>query len=183
VVECIFCEEQVSEDAEECPHCSKKPFSGMYFDPSSFDEATRLDQEGDSEGAWRILFAEWQQHTDLDYFDQEMVVKIRERIDALLDRNPELIDKRVQIMLEDCSIEAYWSGGGHDVTIIEEAMQLARDAQRPDLELEAFEHHCSIQVQRYGGSYWETEGLRDRREELRQKAADYHGNDPDPTEP
>ena len=182
MVECIFCEEQVSEDAEECPHCSKKPFSGMYFDPSSFDEATRLDQEGDSEGAWRSLFAEWQQHTDLDYFDQEMVVKIRERIDALLDRNPELIDKRVQIMLEDCSIEAYWSGGGHDVTIIEEAMQLARDAQRPDLELAALEHHIGIQVARYGGSYRETEGLSDRLEELRQKAADYLGNDSSPPE-
>ena len=36
---------------------------------------------------------------------------------------------------------------------------------------------------RFGGSYWETEGLRDRLEELRQRAADYHGNDPGPTEP
>ena len=179
MVECIFCEEQVSEDAEECPHCSKKPFSGMYFDPSSFDEATRLDQEGDSEGAWRILFVEWQQHTDHDYFDQEMAGKIRERIDALLDRNPELIDKRVQIMLEDCSIEAYWSGGGHDVTIIEEAMQLARDAQRPDREYAALRRHCSIQVQRFGGSYWKTEGLRDRLEELRKRAEDHPEYDPD----
>jgi len=182
MAECIFCEEQVSEDAEECPYCNKKPFSGMYFDPSSFDEAARLDKEGDSEGAWRILFVEWQQHTDHDYFDQEMAGKIRERIDTLLDRNPELIDKRVQIMLEDCSIEAYWSGGGHDVTIIEGAMQLACDAQRPDLELEAFEHHIGIQVARYGGSYRETEGLSDRLEELRQKAADYLGNDSSPPE-
>ena len=182
MVECIFCEERVSEDAEACPYCHQKPFAGMYLDPRSFDEAARLDEEGDPEGAWRILFVEWQQHTDHDYFDQEMVVKIRERIDALLDRNPELIDKRVQIMLEDCSIEAYWSGGGHDVTIIEEAMQLARDAQRPDLELAALEHHIGTQVARYGGSYRETEGLRDRLEELRQKAADYPGNDSSPPE-
>jgi len=182
MVECIFCEEQVSEDAEECPYCNKKPFSGMYFDPSSFDEAARLDEEGDSEGAWRILFAEWQQHTDLDYFDQEMVGKIRERIDALLDRNPELIDKRIQIMMEDCSIENYHSGGGHDVTIIEEAMQLARDAQRPDLELAALEHHIGIQVARYGAPYRETEGLRDKLEELRQRAVEHLGNEQDPTE-
>ena len=111
-----------------------------------------------------------------------MAGKIRERIDALLDRNPELIDKRVQIMMEDCSIEAYWSGGGHDVTIIEEAMQLARDAQRPDLELATLEHHIGIQVARYGGSYRETEGLRDRLEELRLRAAEHLGNEPDPTE-
>ena len=45
------------------------------------------------------------------------------------------------------------------------------------------EHHIGIQVARYGGSYRETEGLRDRLEELRQKATDYHGNDLGPTEP
>jgi len=111
-----------------------------------------------------------------------MVVKIRERIDALLDRNPELIDKRVQIMMEDCSIENYHSGGGHDVTIIEEAMQLARDAQRPDLELAALEHHIGIQVARFGAPYRETEGLRDRLEELRQRAAEHIGNEQDSTD-
>ena len=57
-----------------------------------------------------------------------------------------------------------------------------QDAQRPDLELAVFEHHISIQVQRYGGSYRETERLRDRLEELRQKVAEYLGNEPDPTE-
>ena len=36
MVECIFCEEHVSEDAEECPYCQKKQCSGMYFDPRSF---------------------------------------------------------------------------------------------------------------------------------------------------
>ena len=148
-----------------------------------FETASKLEEVGDVLGAWDLLFGWWIEYTDHEYFDEEKVPLIRERIDALLDRNPELIDKRVQIMMEDCSIENYHSGGGHDVTIIEEAMQLARDAQRPDLELAVFEHHISIQVQRYGGSYRETEGLRDRLEELRQRAAEYHGNDPGPTEP
>ena len=148
-----------------------------------FETASKLEEGGDVIGAWDLLFGWWIEYTDHEYFDEEKAPLIRERIDALLDRNPELIDKRIQIMMEDCSIEAYHSGAGHDVTIIEEAMQLARDAQRPDLELVAFEHHIGIQVARYGGSYWETEGLRDRLEELRQRAAEHHGNDPDPTEP
>ena len=147
-----------------------------------FETASKLEEGGDVIGAWDLLFGWWIEYTDHEYFDEEKVPLIRERLDALLDRNPELIDKRVQIMLEDCSIEAYWSGGGHDVTIIEEAMQLARDAQRPDLELAALEHHIGIQVARYGGSYRETEGLSDRLGELRQKAADYPGNDSSPPE-
>ena len=147
-----------------------------------FETASKLEEGGDAIGAWDLLFGWWREYTDHEYFDEEKAPPIRERIDALLDRNPELIDKRVQIMMEDCSIENYHSGGGHDVTIIEEAMQLARDAQRPDLELEAFEHHIGIQVARFGAPYWETEGLRDRLEELRQRAAEHIGNEQDSTD-
>ena len=142
-----------------------------------FETASKLEEVGDVLGAWDLLFGWWIEYTDHEYFDEEKVPLIRERIDALLDRNPELIDKRVQIMMEDCSIENYHSGGGHDVTIIEEAMQLARDAQRPDLELAALEHHIGIQVARFGAPYREPEGLRDRLEELRQRAAEHIGNE------
>ena len=147
-----------------------------------FETASKLEEGGDVIGAWDLLFGWWIEYTDHEYFDEEKAPPIRERIDALLDRNPELIDKRVQIMMEDCSIENYHSGGGHDVTIIEEAMQLARDAQRPDLELAALEHHIGIQVARFGAPYRETEGLRDRLEELRQRAAEHLGNEQEPTE-
>jgi len=147
-----------------------------------FETASKLEEVGDVLGAWDLLFGWWIEYTDHEYFDEEKVPLIRERIDALLDRNPELIDKRVQIMMEDCSIENYHSGGGHDVTIIEEAMQLARDAQRPDLELAALEHHIGIQVARFGAPYRETEGLRDRLEELRQRAAEHIGNEQDSTD-
>ena len=43
--------------------------------------------------------------------------------------------------------------GDHDGSLnaAEEAMRLAREADRPDLELEALEMHGSIQSQRYGG--------------------------------
>ncbi len=147
-----------------------------------FGLASKIEESGDAIGAWDLLFVLWMEYTDHEYFDEEKVPLIRERIDALLDRNPELIDKRVQIMMEDCSIENYHSGGGHDVTIIEEAMQLARDAQRPDLELAALEHHIGIQVARYGAPYRETEGLRDKLEELRERAAEHLGNDPNSTD-
>ena len=147
-----------------------------------FETASKLEEVGDVLGAWDLLFGWWIEYTDHEYFDEEKVPLIRERIDALLDRNPELIDKRIQIMMEDCSIENYHSGGGHDVTIIEEAMQLARDAQRPDLELAALEHHIGIQVARYGAPYRETEGLRDKLEELRERAAEHLGNDPNSTD-
>jgi len=147
-----------------------------------FETASKLEEVGDVLGAWDLLFGWWIEYTDHEYFDEEKVPLIREKIDALLDRNPELIDKRVQIMMEDCSIENYHSGGGHDVTIIEEAMQLARDAQRPDLELAALEHHIGIQVARFGAPYRETEGLRDRLEELRQRAAEHIGNEQDSTD-
>ena len=146
------------------------------------ETASKLEEVGDVLGAWDLLFGWWIEYTDHEYFDEEKVPLIREKIDALLDRNPELIDKRVQIMMEDCSIENYHSGGGHDVTIIEEAMQLARDAQRPDLELAALEHHIGIQVARFGAPYRETEGLRDRLEELRQRAAEHIGNEQDSTD-
>ncbi len=171
MAECIFCEEEVSEDAEECPHCDKKPFSGMYFDPSTFDEAARLDEGGDPEGAWRILFEEWRQHTDHDYFDEEMVGKIRERIDALLDRNPGMIGRRIEIMKDDMLIDVFWSGG-YDVSIAEEAMRLAREAGRPDLELGALDQHVSIQVTRHGGSYRDRPGLRETIEELERQVAE-----------
>ena len=171
MAECIFCEEEVSEDAEECPHCDKKPFSGMYFDPSTFDEAARLDEGGDPEGAWRILFEEWRQHTDHDYFDEEMAGKIRERIDALLDRNPGMIGRRIEIMKDDMLIDVFWSGG-YDVSIAEEAMRLAREAGRPDLELEALGQHVSIQVTRHGGVYRDRPGLRETIEELERQVAE-----------
>ena len=58
-------------------------------------------------------------------------------------------------------------------------VSLSTPIPRPDLEYAALRRHCSIQVQRFGGSYWQTEGLRDRLEELRQRAVDHPEYDPD----
>jgi len=45
----------------------------------------------------------------------------------------------------------YWGGHNEGLDRFEEALRIAREADRPDLELEVLEMHGSIQSQRYGG--------------------------------
>ena len=144
--------------------------------------ALNLESEGDLEAAWRMLYDEWLSYTDHEYFDYEMASLFSLELDQLFERNHSLLGKKIQKICDECSIDSYHSGGGHDVAMVEAGFKLAQDANRPDLELELLEHHVGLQVARYGASYWDTEGLRDRLEELRQNAADYLGNNSDPTE-
>ena len=152
--ECIFCQEDgidLPSDCKICPECGSPPFSGMMFDSKRKEEAERLESEGDLIGAWKILSEEWMAHTDIDYFDDEMAVQLSEWITELFDRNPELIEQRVEMKLMVMKLNT--ALGYHDGSLnaAEEAMRLAREADRPDLELEALEMHGSIQSQRYGG--------------------------------
>ena len=153
--QCIFCEEgepiELPEDCKECPQCFNPPFSGMMFDPKRKEEAERLEAEGDLSGAWEILSEEWMNHTDMDYFDDEMATQIRGWIDELFERNPNMIDQRVGMKLMVMRVNHYWGGHNEGLDAAEEAMRIAREANRPDLELEALEMHGSIQSQRYGG--------------------------------
>ena len=144
--------------------------------------ALNLESEGDLEAAWMMLYEHWRSYTDHEYFDYEMASLFSLELDQLFERNHSLLGEKIQKICEECSIDAYHSGGGHDVAMVEAGFKLAQDANRPDLELELLEHHVGLQVARYGASYWDTEGLRDRLEELRQNAADYLGNNSDPTE-
>jgi len=48
-------------------------------------------------------------------------------------------------------VHHYWGEHNPGLDRAEEAMRIAREANRPDLELEALEMHGSIQSQRYGG--------------------------------
>ena len=123
----------------------------MMFDAKRKEEAERLESEGDLIGAWKILSEEWMAHTDIDYFDDEMAVQLNKWIDELFDRNPEMIEQRVEMKLMVMKLNT--ALGDHDGSLnaAEEAMRLAREADRPDLELEALEMHGSIQSQRYGG--------------------------------
>lgn len=139
--------------------------------------ALKLESSGDIDGAWKMLYDEWLAYTDHEYFDYEMASLFSQELEQLFGRNHSLLDNKIQKICEECSIDAYHSGGGHDVAMVEAGFRLAQDANRPDLELELLEHHVGLQVARYGASYWDTEGLRDRLEELRQNAADYLGKD------
>jgi hypothetical protein len=153
--QCIFCDEgepiELPEDCKECPQCFNPPFSGMMFDPKRKEEAERLEDEGDLDGAWEILSEEWMNHTDMDYFDDDMATQIRGWIDELFERNPNMTEQRVEMKLMIMRANHYWGGHNEALDRFEEALRIAREADRPDLELEALEMHGSIQSQRYGG--------------------------------
>jgi hypothetical protein len=153
--QCIFCEEgepiELPEDCKECPQCFNPPFSGMMFDPKRKEEAERLEAEGDLSGAWEILSEEWMNHTDMDYFDDEMATQIRGWIDELFERNPNMTEQRVEMNLMIMRVNHYWGGHNEGFDRFEEALGIAKEAGRPDLELEVLEMHGSIQSQRYGG--------------------------------
>ena len=144
------------------------PFSGMMFDPKRKEEADRLEGEGDLNGAWEILIEEWRNHTDVDYYDDEMAFEIKGWIEGLFSRNPELVEERIKIKLDEMRVCHYQGDHNGGIDAAEDAIQLAKDAERPELEIEALDAHMSIQHSRYGGrNYPEIEKLTERREELR----------------
>ena len=153
--QCIFCEEgepiELPEDCKECPQCFNPPFSGMMFDQKRKVEAENLEEKGDLIGAWEILSEEWMAHTDVDYYDDEMAIRIRQWISELFDRNPGMVEQRVQMELMMMTSMHYWGFHNAGTDSAEEAMRIAREAGRLDLEFEALDSFESIQSQRYGG--------------------------------
>ena len=137
--QCIFCEELIPADSEECPHCDKKPFSGMYFDPEKYKIVDQLEKDGELEKAWELLHEEWMQHGDYDYYDDEMYFELLEKMHELYERNPSLIRQRVDL------IKDYWRNAAayaHFVhkNDIEEGLGIVRKAKRKDLEEELIEY-------------------------------------------
>jgi len=137
--------------------------------------ARNLESEGDLEAAWRVLYDEWLSYTDHEYFDYEMASLFSLELDQLFERNHSLLGKKIQKICDECSIDAYHSGGGHDVTMVEAGFKLAQDANRPDLELELLEHHVGLQVARYGPSYRNTDRLTDKMNLLKEKISEMDG--------
>ena len=137
--------------------------------------ARNLESEGDLEAAWRVLYDEWLSYTDHEYFDYEMASLFSLELDQLFERNHSLLGEKIQKIGEECSIDAYHSGGGHDVAMVEAGFKLAQDANRPDLELELLEHHVGLQVARYGPSYRNTDGLTDKMNLLKEKISEMDG--------
>jgi len=137
--------------------------------------ALNLESEADLEAAWRVLYDEWLSYTDHEYFDYEMASLFSLELDQLFERNHSLLGEKIQKICEECSIDAYHSGGGHDVAMVEAGFKLAQDANRPDLELELLEHHVGLQVARYGPSYRNTDGLTDKMNLLKEKISEMDG--------
>ena len=137
--------------------------------------ARNLESEGDLEAAWRALYDEWLSYTDHEYFDYEMASLFSLELDQLFERNHSLLGEKIQKICDECSIDAYHSGGGHDVAMVEAGFKLAQDANRPDLELELLEHHVGLQVARYGPSYRNTDGLTDKMNLLKEKISEMDG--------
>ena len=136
---CIFCEELIPADSEECPHCDKKPFSGMYFDSETYKTAEELEKKGELEKAWKLLYDEWRQHGDYDYYDDEMYFELYGKMHELYERNPTLIRQRIELIKNHWRDIVFYSYvvGQRDA---EEGLDVARKAGRKDLEDELIEY-------------------------------------------
>ena len=135
----------------------------------ALDEALEQEKLGSPNVAWTILYDHWRGYTDHEYYDDEMAILFAEQLELLYERNRKLVHRKIGLMLDQARSEGYHSGGGYDVKIIEDAIKIAQDNNRPDLELDIIQEHASNQVGRYGGIYWETEGLSEKISELRDK--------------
>ena len=117
---CIFCEELIPSDSEECPNCDKKPFSGILD-----TENTRLlNSSKRKEKGLELLHEEWMVHGDVDYYDDEMYFELLGE-DELYERNPSLIRQRVDL------IKDYWRNAVYYAYVvhkndIEEGLEIVR---------------------------------------------------------
>tara|TARA_B100001758_G_C18361438_1_gene585980 strand:+ start:1004 stop:1453 length:450 start_codon:yes stop_codon:yes gene_type:complete len=135
VSQCIFCEELIPSSSVECPNCSKKPFSGMYFDSNTYTLVKELEEKGELEEAWKLLHDEWIQHGDYDYYDDKMYFELLQKMHELYERNPSLLRQRVDL------IKDYWRGAAYYAHFvgqrdIEEGLEIAKKVGRNDLEEE-----------------------------------------------
>ena len=132
----------------------------------ALDVALEQEKIGSPNVAWTMLYDHWRGYTDHEYYDDEMAILFAEQLELLYERNPKLVHRKIGLMLDQARSEGYHSGGGYDVKIIEDAIKIAQDNNRPDLELDIIQEHASNQVGRFGGIYWETEGLSEKISEL-----------------
>jgi ribosomal protein S17E len=111
---CIFCEEENPEDALECFNCSKKPFPGMYIEDGFFDRIDELVKSGDVDSACEKLLEEYENHTDVDYYDDETAMKIAEIINNIFERYPETFKHRFELSIIVIQRGAFWQYPVHD---------------------------------------------------------------------
>ena len=111
----------------------------MYFDPETYKVVEHLEKDGELEKAWKLLYDEWIQHGDYDYYDDEMYFELLEKMHELYELNPSLIRQRVDL------IKDYWRGVAYYAHFvgqrdIEEGLEIVRKANRKDLEEELIDY-------------------------------------------
>jgi len=142
--QCIFCEwNDLPADTEECPDCGKKPFSGMYFDKDTYATVASLEESGKIEEAWDVLMGQWYAHADRDYFDDDMYHQLGQKMHELYSRHPRLIDKRIELFMQQMACEAYF-GRSVGQRSLDEGKEICKKAKRPDLELLVVEECWAI---------------------------------------
>ncbi len=164
--ECIFCGAEVEDDVDECPHCGNRPLAGQYLDPKTYENADQMEKNGDLKGAWKLLHEEYKAHTDHEYFDEETAGTLHDYLEALFARCPELVEERISLLLDEMSICGYW--GSYDEQLMQRGVELAQNANRPDLELMVLERHRSSLQSLSKGYGFDSESLDERIAELKQ---------------
>jgi hypothetical protein len=145
--QCIFCEnDDLPEDTQECPDCSNKPFSGMYFDPEQYVRAAALEAEGKVDEAWALLYEEWLAHNDRDYFDEEMGNELEIKLLELFERQPSLVEQRYELCKQTMEIQFYYAYFASEETL-KDGMEAMLKHGREDLARELVSDHAGIESQ------------------------------------
>ena len=116
----------------------------MYFDPKTYALAEELEKNGELVRAWETLHEEWVQHGDIDYYDDQMFFELLQKLNGLYERNPGLIRQRIDLVKEQWRkiVSSSYFPGTQE---IEEGLDIARKANRKDLEDELIRYLDELQ--------------------------------------
>ena len=112
--ECIFCEEENPEDALECFNCHKKPFSGMYLENGFFENINELVKSRNVDPACEKLLEEYENHTDIDYYDDETAMKIVDELQSIFEKYPEAFKHRFELSIIIIERGRFWQYPVHE---------------------------------------------------------------------
>ena len=145
--ECIFCaDEDLPADTEDCPNCGKKPFSGMYFDRDVYTRAESLESNGKVDEAWTLLYDEWLDHRDVNYYDEETGDEIERKLVELYERHASLVHQRFELCAQTMRIQMYWGPFASEQTL-KDGVKAMLSHGRDDLAAELVNIHAGVESQ------------------------------------
>ena len=86
----------------------------MYIEDGFFDRIDELVKSGDVDSACEKLLEEYENHTDVDYYDDETAMKIAEIINNIFERYPETFKHRFELSIIVIQRGAFWQYPVHD---------------------------------------------------------------------